>query len=172
MNVRALVLTSALLFAGAAVSFAQSPMMGTWKLNEAKSHIPAGAVKNQTVVYESQGDNLKVTTDGTAGDGSTPIHTEWTGKIDGKDYPATGSPTEDTRTTSNAGQLLSLPVASPSEFGPAARTSPFESRNTTPVRWDVTDTAPIASRRSCRRRPATSCLSSLSNTCSGAPETP
>ena len=98
MKARALILTSALLFAGAAVSFAQSPLVGTWKLNEAKSHIPAGATKTNTVTYEPQGDSFKVTTDGMASDGTTPTHTEWTGKFDGKDYPMSGSPTEDTRT--------------------------------------------------------------------------
>jgi hypothetical protein len=35
--------------------------MGTWKLNEAKSKIPAGATKNHTVVYEAAGDSIKVT---------------------------------------------------------------------------------------------------------------
>jgi len=59
MNVRALILTSALVFAGAAVSFAQSPMDGTWKLNEAKSHIPAGAIKSDTVTYDPRGTKSK-----------------------------------------------------------------------------------------------------------------
>ena len=95
MKVRALILTSALLFAGAAASFAQSPMDGTWKLNEAKSNIPAGSIKSDTVTYESQGDKVKVTTDGTVA--GTPTHTEWTGKFDGKDYPMTGSSMDDTR---------------------------------------------------------------------------
>jgi hypothetical protein len=95
MKARALVLTSALLFAGAAVSFAQSPQLGSWKLDEAKSNIPAAAPKTTSVTYESQGDSVKVTTDGTA-DG-TPVHTDWTGKFDGKDYPMTGSPADDTR---------------------------------------------------------------------------
>lgn len=96
MQVRALALSLALSFAGAAVAFAQSPQMGTWKLNEAKSKVAAGAQKNTTVVYEPQGDDIKVTTDGTAGDGKT-IHTEWTGKFDGKDYPLTGDPAGDSR---------------------------------------------------------------------------
>ena len=96
MKARALALTLALSFAGAAVAFAQSPQMGTWKLNEAKSRVAAGAQKNTTVVYEAQGDDVKVTTDGTVGDGN-PIHTEWTGKFDGKDYPLTGDPAGDTR---------------------------------------------------------------------------
>ena len=84
----------ALCFAGAALSFAQSPQMGTWKLNEAKSKIPAGAPKNTTVVYEAAGDNVKVSTDGTDREGK-PAHTEWTGKFDGRDYPVTGDPSSD-----------------------------------------------------------------------------
>ena len=70
--------------------------MGTWKLNEAKSTIPAGAPKNTTVVYSAAGDSVKVTVDGVTGDGK-PAHNEWTGKFDGKDYPVTGDPTTDAR---------------------------------------------------------------------------
>jgi hypothetical protein len=70
--------------------------MGTWKLDEAKSKIPAGIVKNSTVIYTNEGDNVKVTTDGTDKDGK-PMHTEWTGKFDGKEYPLTGDSTADSR---------------------------------------------------------------------------
>jgi hypothetical protein len=70
--------------------------MGTWKLNEAKSKLPAGAPKNTMVVYEAAGDSVKVTVDGIDGDGK-PTHNEWTGKFDGKDYPITGDPASDTR---------------------------------------------------------------------------
>ena len=96
MKVRMLLLTAALCFAGTALSFAQTPHMGTWKLDEAKSKIPAGVVKNSTVTYAKNGDNVKVTTDGTDSDGK-PMHTEWTGKFDGKEYPLTGDPTADSR---------------------------------------------------------------------------
>ena len=96
MKARMLLLTAALCFAGTALSFAQSPQMGTWKLDEAKSKIPAGMVKNSTVIYAADGDNVKVTTDGTGSDGK-PMHTEWTGKFDGKEYPLTGDPTADSR---------------------------------------------------------------------------
>jgi hypothetical protein len=96
MKVKMLLLTVALCFAGTALSFAQSPQMGTWKLDEAKSKIPAGIVKNSTVIYANEGGNVKVTTDGTDGDGK-PMHTEWTGKFDGKEYPLTGDPTANSR---------------------------------------------------------------------------
>jgi len=96
MKARNLILTAALCFTGAALCFAANPNMGTWKLNEAKSKIPAGAPKNTTVVYEAAGDSVKVTTDGTDRDGK-PSHTEWTGKFDGKDYPLTGDSNADSR---------------------------------------------------------------------------
>jgi hypothetical protein len=80
---------------GAAVCFAD-PQMGTWKLNEAKSKFAVGVPKNNTVVYEAAGDNIKITVDGTDKDGN-PTHNEWTGKFDGKDYPITGDPNSDAR---------------------------------------------------------------------------
>ena len=96
MKTRSIVLTLVLCLIGLGVSFAaENPQMGTWKLNEAKSKIPAGGIKNTTVVYAAEGDNVKVTTDGTLAD--KPVHTEWTGKFDGKDYPLTGDPTADSR---------------------------------------------------------------------------
>jgi hypothetical protein len=96
MKKRTIGMAVAVCFAAVAVSFAGSPNMGTWKLNEAKSKIPATAPKNNTVVYEAAGDKIKVTVDGVDGSGK-PTHSEWTGKIDGKDYPLTGDATADTR---------------------------------------------------------------------------
>jgi hypothetical protein len=83
-------------FCRVAVCFADDANMGIWKLNEAKSTLAPGTVKNSTVVYEAAGDNVKVTIDGTDKDGE-PTHNEWTGKFDGKDYPVTGDPNADTR---------------------------------------------------------------------------
>ena len=96
MKARAITLTVALCFVAVGMSFASNPNMGTWKLNEAKSKIPVGAPKNHTVVYEAAGDNVKVTVDGVDGQGK-PIHNEWTGKFDGKDYPLIGDSGADTR---------------------------------------------------------------------------
>jgi len=96
MKARSVVMTIVVCLAGLCLSFAQNPQMGTWKLNEAKSKIPAGANKNTIVTYAEDGDNVKITTEGTAGDGSA-MKTEWTGKFDGKDYPVTGDPSADTR---------------------------------------------------------------------------
>jgi len=97
MKARAGLLSFAILFAAAAVCVAADNVhLGTWKLDEAKSKISAGAPKNTTVVYEAAGDSVKVIVDGVDADGK-PSHNEWTGKFDGKDYPLTGDPTADTR---------------------------------------------------------------------------
>jgi len=84
------------LVAGALFFAADNPMIGTWKLNEAKSKIAPGAPKNNTVTYAAVGDQVKVTVDGTDAQGKS-IHSEWTGKMDGKDYPVTGDSTADMR---------------------------------------------------------------------------
>lgn len=97
MKARAGLLSFAILFAAAAVCVAADNVhLGSWKLDEAKSKISAGAPKNTTVVYEAAGDSVKVIVDGVDADGK-PSHNEWTGKFDGKDYPLTGDPTADTR---------------------------------------------------------------------------
>ncbi len=87
---------AAVCFLGTQVAFAQSPFIGTWQLNEAKSKLGPGAPKNTTVVYEAVGDSIKVTVDGTDSEGN-PTHSEWTGKIDDHEYPVTGSSTADMR---------------------------------------------------------------------------
>ena len=108
MKVRTIALTLAVCLAGLAVCYASDPNMGTWKLNEAKSKFPAGATKNTTVVYSSAGGMVKVTTDGTNGDGK-PVQSEWTGKFDGKDYPVTGGSSGVTRSyTKVDGHTLKL----------------------------------------------------------------
>jgi hypothetical protein len=96
MKIKMIALALVVFFAGAVVASADSPHMGTWKLNEAKSHFSKGATKNNTVTYEASGDMTKVTVDGTAADGSA-VHSEWTGKWDGKYYAVTGSATGDSR---------------------------------------------------------------------------
>ena len=97
MNRRNCLLTLVALFAATMVCFAAEDVnMGTWKLNEAKSKIGPGIQKNTTVVYAAAGDSVKITVDGVDADGR-PIHNEWTGKFDGKDYPVTGDSSSDTR---------------------------------------------------------------------------
>ena len=96
MKTRTIALTMALCFLAAAVCLASDLNIGTWKLNEAKSKLAPGATKNQKVVYEAAGDQMKVTIEGTTADGKS-LHIEWTGKFDGKFYPLTGDPNNDER---------------------------------------------------------------------------
>src|SRR5437868_9741257 len=70
--------------------------MGTWKLNQSKSNIPDGTYHNNTVVYAQSGDEVTITGDGVDAAGKA-VHQVWTGKFDGKDYPAKGAPTHDMR---------------------------------------------------------------------------
>lgn len=78
--------------------YAADPFEGTWKLNESKSKLTQGTDKDTKVVYisHSTGNEMTVTADGVEGDG-TPIHREWKGKFDGKDYEVTGDPDADKR---------------------------------------------------------------------------
>jgi len=97
MKIKTLFLTLAVSLAAGAFCFAgDSPQMGTWKLNESKSKMDAEGPKNNTVMYEAAGEKMKVTVDGVDAKGKA-IHSEWTGMFDGKDYPVTGNPAEDTR---------------------------------------------------------------------------
>ena len=90
IKTRIAVVALALSFAAVAASFAASPQMGTWKLNEAKSKLMPGMGKNTMVVYAEQGDKIKVTVDGVDKDGK-PTHSVWVGKADGKAYKSKGN---------------------------------------------------------------------------------
>ena len=96
MKTRKLLLVGAFCLFAIAAGFAADANVGTWKLNEAKSKIPAGASKNLTVVYTAAGGEYKCVIDGVDGSGK-PTHNEWTGKFDGKDYALVGDPNADAR---------------------------------------------------------------------------
>jgi hypothetical protein len=96
MNIKRTLLTAAFFLSAVALGFAADPNVGSWKLNEAKSKIAAGAPKNSTVVYTVAGDSYKCVVDGVDGTGKA-AHNEWTGKFDGKEYPVIGDPASDTR---------------------------------------------------------------------------
>ena len=96
MKTKTLGLILAFCFLAGTACFAADPQMGTWKLNEAKSKITPGTTKFNTVTFKSTFGNTKVTADGTDASGK-PIHVEWSGKFDGKDYAVTGDPSGNTR---------------------------------------------------------------------------
>ena len=84
------------LAASAAVVCAEDPWIGTWKLNEKKSEFGPGAPRYTSVTDAQDGDLILVTLDGVDAKGN-PVHTEWKGRYDGKDYPVTGDPDSDMR---------------------------------------------------------------------------
>jgi hypothetical protein len=96
MKTKTIAVTLGLIFVTGGL-YAADPFEGTWKLNESKSKLAKGTDKDTKIVYNSPtGDEVTVTADGVEGDG-TPIHTEWKGKFDGKDYGVTGDPDADKR---------------------------------------------------------------------------
>ena len=77
---------------------AQAPkaLIGTWKLNVAKSRFnPGPAPKAMTIVYSAAGEGVKIVADITPAEGAAQ-HWEMGGKYDGKENPVTGNPAADT----------------------------------------------------------------------------
>jgi hypothetical protein len=90
LKTRIAVIAVVLSFAVTLTSLAANAHIGTWKLNETKSKIPAGMGKNNTVTYAEQKDKIKITVDGVDKNGK-PTHSVWVGKFDGKAYPVKGN---------------------------------------------------------------------------------
>jgi hypothetical protein len=104
MKTKTIGLAVALSVAAGAMCFANpNPTEGKWKLDEANSKFGEGMGKTQTVVWEKAGDEQKCTVDGVDADGKK-IHTVWTGKLDGKDYPIIGDVTSDMRSFKTDGK--------------------------------------------------------------------
>ena len=97
MRTKTIALSLGLILAAGAL-YAADPFMGTWKLNESKSKLTRGTAKNHTVVYDDRLIRNKVTVkaDGVDADGK-PVHSEWKGKFNGKDYEVSGDPSGDMR---------------------------------------------------------------------------
>ena len=83
------IIFSILLVLSAGAQAPQAPWFGTWKLDPVRSTAASDHYKRVITRIEASGDGLKVTYEmvGTRGGVS---HLEWTGKIDGKDYPVEG----------------------------------------------------------------------------------
>jgi hypothetical protein len=82
----------AILAIGTGTALAADAVVGTWKLNVAKSTFsPGPAPKSETRVYSESAQGLIVAAKTTAADGKESSSTV-TFKEDGKPYPASGSP--------------------------------------------------------------------------------
>jgi len=74
------------ILSAAALAQTSDPLIGTWKLNVAKSK----GVKSGSTVVEAVGKGIKLTVDLVPADG-TASHWAFTANYDGKDYPVTGN---------------------------------------------------------------------------------
>jgi hypothetical protein len=73
------------ILSGAVLAQSSDPLVGSWKLNPAKSKgMKGGATK-----IEAAGEGVKFSSDLVGAD-DTPRHSEFSGKYDGKDNPVTG----------------------------------------------------------------------------------
>lgn len=87
----ALAAVCAVALSAAAGAQAPDPLVGTWKLDVAKStYKPGPAPKSATVVIEAAGKGIKVAVDAVTADG--PMKWGYTSARDGKDSPVTGHP--------------------------------------------------------------------------------
>ena len=80
-------------------AFAQgpNPLIGTWKVNLAKSTFsPGPPPKSSTRTFTQNGDGLKFGITIVNADGSASVPTSWAAHFDGKDYPGVGTPANDT----------------------------------------------------------------------------
>ena len=75
---------------------APNPIVGTWKLNTAKSTFtPGPGWRSQTRVYTAVPGGVSVTWTGVGASGE-PMHVHFISRPDGKDYPMAGSANYDT----------------------------------------------------------------------------
>jgi len=82
-----LVAISAVSLSGSGQAQAPDAMLGTWKLNPAKS---TSTFRSGTTIVEKAGAGIKTTVDVVSGDG-TPYHFTWSAKYDGRDNPVRGA---------------------------------------------------------------------------------
>jgi len=88
---------------------APNPIVGTWKLNTAKSTFtPGPGWRSQTRVYRAVPGGVSVTWTG-VGESGEPMHVSFISRLDGKDYPMAGSAHYDTL---NATQVDAFTVRS------------------------------------------------------------
>lgn len=96
MSKKAFVLIAALFVFCAAGVAQDDPIMGTWKVNKAKTKLPAGeSAEALTRVHEPIPNGIKITRPLTDANGN-PTRGTWTLYFDGKDHPVHGDANLDT----------------------------------------------------------------------------
>ena len=79
-----------LAFSSTAFAASNSPFIGTWKMNVAKSKSSAALPQSSTDVVEAAGEGIKSTQDSVSAKG-LKNHGTYTANFDGKTYPRVGS---------------------------------------------------------------------------------
>ena len=96
MRIRVVVMLVAALATLALLAQSQEAFYGLWKVDMSKSkYSPGPAPKSNMKKYEPWQDGFKATQDMVTAKGDK-VHLEVAAKLDGKDYPAKGSPDTDT----------------------------------------------------------------------------
>jgi hypothetical protein len=96
MSAKAFVLIAALLAVSTVAVAQDDPIMGTWKVNTAKTKLPPGeSAEALTRVHEPLPNGIKITRPLTDANGN-PTRGTWTLYFDGKDHPVHGDANLDT----------------------------------------------------------------------------
>jgi hypothetical protein len=96
MQTRIAFLLAALFAVSAGVRAADDPMLGSWKLNVAKSKFtPGPGIQAETNQVESNGNGIKLTAQITKADG-TKVTESYAGTFDGKEFSVGGDANVDT----------------------------------------------------------------------------
>ena len=99
-------LASLIMVLSAAACARSDPAVGTWKLNVEKSkYSPGPGPKGTTVTIKSDGDMTHVAIKSITATG-TATSSEYSYRLDGRDYPVTGSPDYDTRALKGSGHTV------------------------------------------------------------------
>lgn len=81
--------------------------IGTFKLDEQRNNFETGQTRIHTVIFETVGDEIKISMDGTDADGGS-VHSEWKGKFDGNHYPVMGDSSSDSRAYKDVGNGIAF----------------------------------------------------------------
>jgi hypothetical protein len=96
MRFRTLTCAAVMIFAFLFLYGQSDPAIGTWKFNAAKSKYSPGTLPKSVVFKVDVSPQGRTTTSGGVDSAGKPIHSGYTAKFDGKDYPIKGDPDLDT----------------------------------------------------------------------------
>ena len=126
VRTRTTILVLAMLSVPIALLAADDPIMGTWKINTAKTKLaPQQSAAALTRTHEPIPNGIQITRPLVDANGK-PTRGTWTLKFDGKDYPVQGDPNLDTLALKRLDQYTMEAVAKKG------------GKITNTMRWDVT----------------------------------